>query len=321
MNLARVVLFTLVYLSFLVSGGCRGHEPEALGTLEWDVIRGRAPAAEMITEVYVREGETVEAGQPLLQFDAGKQEAVVARLTAELEQANWRMKELTTGPREETIAELEARIGGAESALANAESIYNRQSELFDNDFTSRELLDIAENNYTQAKSSLAALREQLREKKNGTRVEVQAQARAKAAATAAELQQARLQLADYTVRAGRQGRVEDLPYKKGDRPPAQAVVSTVTTGRAPWARIYVPEKYRSRIEPAKRSHIRIYGQAGVFPARLRYIAVRPSFTPYYALTERDRSRLVYVGEFVLDEEQAQALTAGTPVQLILEDL
>ena len=321
MNLERSVLLTALLLICLGSGGCREREPEALGTLEWDVIRGLAPAAEMITEIFVHEGETVEAGQPLLQFDTGKQEAVVARLKAELEQANWRVKELAAGAREETIAELEARIGGAESTLANAERIYLRQRDLFNNSFTSRELLDIAENSYNQAKSSLAALREQLRELKAGTRREVLEQARAKAAAMAAELDLARLLLADYTVRAGRQGRLEHLPYKAGDRPPAQAVVATVTTGQVPWARIYVPEQYRSRVKPDKLYQIRIDGVTGAFRARLRYIAVRPSFTPYFALAERDRSRLVYVGEFVLEEEQARSLTAGTPVQLILEDL
>jgi HlyD family secretion protein len=47
----------------------------------------------------------------------------------------------------------------------------------------------------------------------------------------------------------------------------------------------------------------------------VRYVASEASFTPYYALTQRDRSRFSYVAEIPLVEEAARELTTGLPVE------
>ncbi len=48
-------------------------------------------------------------------------------------------------------------------------------------------------------------------------------------------------------MRAPRAGRVDALPYKLGERPPAGAVVRRAR-GEAPYARVFVPEPVRARI-------------------------------------------------------------------------
>ena len=54
----------------------------------------------------------------------------------------------------------------------------------------------------------------------------------------------------------------------------------------------------------------------GPVAPRLRSVASEASFTPYHALTERDRGRLVFVAEIDLDGDGAQALPTGVPVQV-----
>ena len=52
-------------------------------------------------------------------------------------------------------------------------------------------------------------------------------------------------------------------------------------------------------------------------PPRLRARpASEASFTPYHALTERDRGRLVFVAEVDLEGDGAHALPTGVPVQV-----
>ncbi len=72
-------------------------------------------------------------------------------------------------------------------------------------------------------------------------------------------------------------------------------------------------------MEPGAEFLLRMDGQVDSFPVRLRTISSKASFTPFFALTERDRSRLSYVAEFDLLDTKGKQLTAGTPVQLILE--
>ena len=48
----------------------------------------------------------------------------------------------------------------------------------------------------------------------------------------------------------------------------------------------------------------------------VRYVSAEAAFTPYYALTQKDRSRLAYLAEITLDD--AVALPAGLPVQVFV---
>jgi HlyD family secretion protein len=57
-------------------------------------------------------------------------------------------------------------------------------------------------------------------------------------------------------------------------------------------------------------------GVAGEFTGKVRTVASEPDFTPYYALTERDRSRLSYVAEVELSGPEAAHLPAGLPLEV-----
>ena len=47
---------------------------------------------------------------------------------------------------------------------------------------------------------------------------------------------------------------------------------------------------------------------------RVRWVSADASFTPYFALTEHDRSRLSYLAE--IDLEDARDLPSGLPLQV-----
>jgi HlyD family secretion protein len=51
----------------------------------------------------------------------------------------------------------------------------------------------------------------------------------------------------------------------------------------------------------------------------VRRISSEPAFTPYFSLTEHDRSRLSYLTELELEDTAAQKLPAGIPLQVILD--
>ena len=60
---------------------------------------------------------------------------------------------------------------------------------------------------------------------------------------------------------------------------------------------------------------VHVQGVAAPYTATLRSLRSDPAFTPYYALTGDDASRLVYRAELVLQGDKARALPAGLPVQ------
>jgi HlyD family secretion protein len=86
----------------------------------------------------------------------------------------------------------------------------------------------------------------------------------------------------------------------------------------APYARVYVPEPSRVRIRPGLEVTVRVDGVEEAFAGRVRSVSHDAVFTPYYALTERDRSRLSYLAEVELVDPKARDLPTGIPVEVVL---
>ncbi|MBT8075709.1 MAG: hypothetical protein KJN61_04505, partial [Gammaproteobacteria bacterium] len=80
------------------------------------------------------------------------------------------------------------------------------------------------------------------------------------------------------------------------------------------YARIYVPETLRSSVQPGRKLDVRIDGQERVFEGTVRWVSADASFTPYFALTEHDRSRLSYLAE--VDVPGASSLPSGVPLEV-----
>lgn len=315
----KVFNLLLIFLFFTLLAGCRQEPEQALGTLEWDRVNCRTPASEVITDILVKEGQHVLAGTVLLTIDNRKIAQQHQDMQARQQLASWQLKELEAGPLPQTIAEARARFEASQATLKNSTEIYNRQQRLFKTSFTSQEDLDNARNVYLTRKEKTKELSEILDRLVAGTRIEQIEQARLNVASFSARVEQMRLLEEDYTIRAARDGVVDSLPYKKGDRPPAQAVVCTLLAGKRPWARVYIPGTHRSTMLPGNRYTLKIDGQKNTFTAQLRTISSEASFTPYFALSEDDRARLSYVAELDITGPDAKDLTAGTPVQLSLE--
>jgi HlyD family secretion protein len=60
---------------------------------------------------------------------------------------------------------------------------------------------------------------------------------------------------------------------------------------------------------------VQVQGVAGTFAATIRSLRSDPAFTPYFALTGDDASRLAYRAELVLEGDAATKLPAGLPVE------
>jgi HlyD family secretion protein len=149
-----------------------------------------------------------------------------------------------------------------------------------------------------------------------GTTAEELAQARAMLAEAESALADVQVRASRLEVRAPVAGRIDALPYERGERPPQGAPVAVLLAETAPYARVYVPEALRAREVPGVAARVHVDGVEHVFDARVRTVASEASFTPYHALTERDRGRLVFVAEVDLEGDGASALPTGVPVQV-----
>jgi len=304
-------------LLIAVSGCSRGSgPPPLLGTLEWDRVAVPAEVSEPITQILVKEGDTVQANQPLLTLDARRTQAQFDAAHADQERLTAALEELRHGARSETIDASRAALARAQAAAANARLARDRAAEIRKKGLVSQAELDNANAALRQTEADANAARANLAELLHGTRPEQLAQGEAQLAQATASVAQLAITLERLNVRAPRAGRVDALPFKLGDRPPQGAGVVSFLVGDAPYSRVFVPETQRVGMQQGARFTVAVQGIAQPFTATLLRIASEASFTPYYALTGDDASRLVYRAELALEGEAARTLPAGLPCQV-----
>jgi HlyD family secretion protein len=292
-------------------------DSSAVGTLERDRIDLVAEASEPILEILVREGERVRSEQPLLRLDARRLSAELERAKAARDRARAVLAELERGPRAERIAEARARLAGAESLLVTRQRELERARALRKRGIDPQAQLDIAQAQYDEALARRDEAQATLEALVEGATEEEIRQARASVAEAEAAVEAIRVSVERLTVRAPVEGLVDALPFEVGARPPAGGVVAVMLTNGAPYARVYVPEQIRVHVKPGTEARVRVDGIAEPFEGRVRTVSTEATFTPYLALTERDRGRLSYVAEVDLIDDEARDLPTGVPVEAI----
>jgi len=103
-----------------------------------------------------------------------------------------------------------------------------------------------------------------------------------------------------------------------GERPPPGAPVAVLLADGRVFVRMHVPEPLKAAYTAGTRVRLRADGVPGTFDGTVRYVSEQASFTPYYSLTQKDRSRLAFLAEVTVDDPKAAALPSGLPVQVTL---
>ncbi|MEZ5332159.1 MAG: efflux RND transporter periplasmic adaptor subunit [Thermoanaerobaculia bacterium] len=156
------------------------------------------------------------------------------------------------------------------------------------------------------------------------TRQELDRARRAKDEATAlvaerdARVAQARKRWEALTVRSWGDGTIDQLPFEVGERTSAGSVVAVVLADDEPYVRVWIPARAASRLTPGATASIRVEGLDEPLHGELELINREPTYTPHYALTERESAHLVYESRVrILDAPEG--LRPGLPARVTLE--
>lgn len=300
----------------VLSAGCGAESSAvAVGTLERDRIDLIAEASEPVTRRAVQEGAYVDAGALIVQLDSERLDAQLAQHQGIRDAARARLAELARGPRPERIDEMRARLRGAEGLLDTTRHDLDRARILVTQGVVSEQDIDQRRARFDEALAARDAARAGLEELLEGTTIEELEQAEATLEQAEAGLTDARIRRDRLTVRAPSAGWVDALPYQLGERPPVGGIVAVMLADGPPYARVYVPAAIRASVAPGTPASVRVEGVEAPFAGVVRHVSKDASFTPYFALTERDRGRLVYLAKIDLPEARARSLPTGLPVE------
>ena len=285
-----------------------------VGTLERDRVEVSVESNEPIIAIRVQDGQVLEAGDLILEQDPARLERILAQQVALRDQSAAHLAELERGPRAETIKEARAQLDSARSSAKNAAANLKRAQDLFARDLSDQSTLDLATTRSETTIAAEQAASESLNRLLNGTTVEELDQAIAALKAADAAINRIQLDIDRLKIYAPVSGMLDKRLYQLGERPQIGATVGVILDSSRTYARIYVPEPLRASVQPGKQLVVRIDGHEQTFTGSVRWVSADASFTPYFALTEHDRSRLSYLAE--VDVPEASALPSGVPLEV-----
>ncbi|MFT5693786.1 MAG: HlyD family secretion protein [Oceanicoccus sp.] len=307
----------LIIVIFLVSCD-QPSENVALGTLERDRIAHAATVNEVVVELPIAEGTLVKKGTVLVKLNDIQQKALLSKARADVNKAEANLDKLHNGARKEEVAAARARVEGSKAALIVSEADFRRASNLVKRRLSSQATLDRALASRDSAIAALNNDKEQLLVLVNGTREEDLRIAEADLAAAQAVQASEEKRLADLTIISTRDGVLDSLPWNLGERVTVGSPLAIVLSGASPYARIYVPETYRVKLSVGDNLVVHVDGIDEAIEGRLRWISSEPAFTPYYALNQQERSRLMFLAEVQLPDSESH-LPNGIPAQVEMQ--
>ncbi|MBL4572781.1 MAG: HlyD family efflux transporter periplasmic adaptor subunit [Gammaproteobacteria bacterium] len=308
------ILFVPALLTVLTA--CEEPPLQAVGQLESDRIELVAEYSEVITSIDVNEGDSIQAGTIVLHQDTARIDLRIEESQANIRRIEAVLAEQLSGPRTETIDAAKANLYAAQIEHDYRANELERLAGLRERNLTSVESIDSAENFLKAAGARIALVSAQLAELQAGTRPEQIEQTNGQLAQASAQLASLQLNKQRLLITSTTGGIVDSLLFETGERPRIGDVVAVLLSGEQPYARLYIPEPMRVQIRRGSKLQIAVDGLPGTLTGTVRRIESEATFTPYFALNERDRTRLSYVAEVSLPT-LPDRLPDGIPVQAV----
>jgi HlyD family secretion protein len=175
------------------------------------------PVSGVVTDLFVRVGQAVRAGDPLFKLDDRNLKAELAVRQTALQQAKERLARLRSMPRPEEVPEAQARVKEAEASLADvrnqlalAESVKDKRAISEEELWRRRYAVQVADAKLAQARAQLALL------KAGSWKPDIDV-ARAEVSAAEAQVQATQTDLERLTIRALIHGQVLQVNIRLGE--------------------------------------------------------------------------------------------------------
>jgi HlyD family secretion protein len=316
----------------------------ASGTIEATEIRLSPELGGRVLAVNVAEGDSVEAGAPLVELDAALLNAQRAQAEAALKAAQSAAEAaagardaalanlalLQAGPSAEQLAIAQTVVERAQIALDGAQETYDNLTELARDTTNGRNL----KRQLDTAKATLANAQAQYDLTKAGARAEqiAAAQAQARAAEAQAQAAQAQVesaqaalgvldtQLGKLTLTAPADGVVLARAIEPGEFAAPGATLLVLGDLDRLTLTVYIPEDRYGTITLGQSAQVADDSFPGeTFVATVAHIADRAEFTPRNVQTTEGRKTTVFAIRLSIDNA-AGRLKPGMPADVTFED-
>ena len=264
------------------------------GRIEADEIDIDTKFAGRIAEMLADEGDMVKAGQVVARMDTQDLTASLKRSEALVQQA------------QRTIDEADANVVQQKSHVLLAKQELDRTAQLVKKGFATNELLDQRQQQLDGANAALSAAQAKV----------VGSQNALDAATHDVELY--KVYIADNTLVAPRDGRIQYRVANIGEVLPAGGKVLTMLDIAYVYMDIYLPtaEAGKTKVGTDARIVLDAYPNISI-PAKISFVATQAQFTPKTVETQSERDKLMFRVRVKIDPDllrpRAEKVRSGLP--------
>jgi HlyD family secretion protein len=338
-----LIIAVLAIGSFSLAFAWKGQRSDALiasGTLEARNINVGSKVGGRVSRVLVREGDRVEPGQLLVDFDSAELEGQLLQARGRFEASRANLDKMLRGSRPEEIAEARAASDGfREAELAQAQADLERartdeanatrelarteklasvgvstQQELDnarDRQRATKAQVNASQNAVSAAEGRLKAAQAVSDRTQRGFRAEDIASARAELTLAAGQWKEAEARWSEREVRAPAAAVVETMDLRPGDLLAANSPVAQLLEADQLYLMVYVPETRIGSVKIGDTAQIQLDTYPGkTFPARIEQIRQQSEFLPRNVQTKEERIHQV-IGVKLRVENAGNQLRAG----------
>lgn len=311
-------LIVLIALSLLT--GCQRGSPELLqGYVEAEYVYVGAPLGGELEHLHVQRGATVKAGDLLFELERSADVASRDEAALRLQQAQATLADLQKGVRPSELEALRAQIDQANAQLTYAQTELTRIEKLRKTFNASEDELQQAQARQRQGLARVAEVTANLQTAQLGGRADVVEAARHEAQARQAALQRAQWNVDQKQQSAPADGVVFDTLYRVGEQVPANRPVVALLPPENIKVRVFVPEPQAGKLRIGSSARITADGINGAIDGSVKFISPSAEYTPPVIYSRDSRTKLVYMIEIALPDEQPVKLRPGQPVDVELK--
>jgi HlyD family secretion protein len=264
------------------------------GRAEADEIDIDTKFAGRIAEILADEGDVVKSGQVVARMDTRDLEASLKKAQADVEQAH------------EAIDGANADVAQQEALVLLATQEIARTEDLVKKGFATRELIDQRRQQLGSANATLRANHSKVRELQRAYD------------ASKHDVELYSVDIADNTLVAPREGRIQYRIANTGEVLPAGGKVYTMLDIAYVYMDIYLPTDQVGKLVIGADARIVLDAMPNsAFPAKMSFIAEQAQFTPKTVETQDERDLLMFRVRLKVDPDwlraRAQDVRTGLP--------
>lgn len=274
----KKTLFTLIIVAVVTALAVMFHARDANLLLQGEVdaheVIVSSKAKGRVVERYVRHGDDVTVGQPLMKLEAPELIAQLKAAEAARDHAQAQLDMSLNGTRKEQIDNLKATLAQAQAQYKNAQDIYSRKVKVAAKGYISAQELEDSRNQRDSAWQQVQAARASLDEGYNGDRVEQRQGYLAQLNQAEQQILEIKAQTDELNVVAPVAGEVGPIPAEVGELLNASSPLLTLIELPRAWFVFYLREDILTHVRKGDVVKIRVPALNNqIIEAKVHYIA------------------------------------------------